>query len=80
MSDSELKLDKLISFEKSILGNTLNFPRLCLTDELRIAYRELSFSNLTSVLVGCTLISIESSGISKKIKYPGLYSGLINPS
>ena len=48
----ELKLDKLMSFEKSIFGIILNFPRLCLTEDLIIAYIDFSSSNLTSVFVG----------------------------
>ena len=33
---------------KNILGEILNFPSECLIHDLKIAYNELSFSNLTS--------------------------------
>ena len=37
---------------KSIFGDILNFPRACLTLDRIIEYNELSFSNLTSILLG----------------------------
>ena len=43
-------------------------------------YKELSFSNLTSILLGWTLTSIWSVGVLINKIYDGRNSGLIKPS
>ena len=45
-------IDILTLSLKSIFGDILNFPRACLTLDRIIEYSELSFSNLTSILLG----------------------------
>ncbi len=50
--DSKTGEEILILSVKSILGEILNFHSECLIHDLKIAYNELSFSNLTSILLG----------------------------